>query len=243
MVGNLHGNDEMKIKDLPKDQKPREKAICYGIENISDGELLALMISSGTKDRSALEIGNELITSYQNLQLLSKETYTNLSKQKGLSTAISLKLAACFEIARRINGAKQLYQRKIKDSSDIYNLYRFIALETDEKAYLLLLSKKGVVLKETKINGHYQDSVELTAKEIINNVLISNADMLVIIHNHPDGTLKPSGQDIFATEQIREILKSVGATLFDHIIITKDGYYSFNDYNLLSNYPKRNLKL
>lgn len=233
----------MKIKDLPIDQKPREKAICYGIENISDGELLALMISSGTKGKSALEIGNELITSYQNLKFLSNETYTNLCKQKGLSTIISLKLAACFEIAKRINNSKELYKRKITSSEDIYNLYSFIGLESNESAYLLLLNKKGMVLKEKKIEGNYKDSVELTAKELINEILISNAEMLVLIHNHPEGSLKPSGGDMFATEQIEGILKSVGAIIYDHIIITNEGYFSFRSNDLISTYPKRNVKL
>ena len=137
----------------------------------------------------------------------------------------------------------KIYQKKISNSYEIYLLYKDIEFLTNEVAYLIYLNKKGIILKQKRINGNYSSSVELSAKEIINDVFISNSDNVILIHNHPNEEINPSPNDIYATEQIRQILKTVGARLLDHIIIAKGTYFSFKDNDLLSIYPKMNAKL
>ena len=223
----------MKISDLPFDQKPREKAIFYGVDTLSDGELLALLIGSGTKGKSALEIGNELLFEYQNLYLLSKENFSNLKKHKGISLANSLRLEACFEIAKRINKNKKIFLKQLSSPEDVYKLYSYLSKENTEKAVLVLLNKKRCIIKEKIIDGKYTSSVTITAKEIINEVLMSNAFYLVLIHNHPNEDCDPSEDDNIATEYLLDILHTIGACLFDHIIISSDYYYSYSEHQKL----------
>ena len=223
----------MKISDLPFEQKPREKAIFYGIDTLSDGELLAILIGSGTKGKSALEIGNELLFEYQNLYLLSKENFSNLKKHKGISLANSLRLEACFEIAKRINKNKKIFLKQLSSPEDVYKLYSYLSKENTEKAVLLLLNKKRCIIKEKIIDGKYTSSVTITAKEIINEVLMSNAYYLVLIHNHPNENCDPSEDDNIATEYLLDILHTIGACLFDHIIISSDFYYSYREHQKL----------
>ena len=223
----------MKISDLPFDQKPREKAIFYGVDTLSDGELLALLIGSGTKGKSALEIGNELLFEYQNLYLLSKENFSNLKKHKGISLANSLRLEACFEIAKRINKNKKIFLKQLSSPEDVYKLYSYLSKENTEKAVLVLLNKKRCIIKEKIIDGKYTSSVTITAKEIINEVLMSNAFYLVLIHNHPNEECDPSEDDNIATEYLLDILHTIGASLFDHIIISSDYYYSYSEHQKL----------
>ena len=223
----------MKISDLPFEQKPREKAIFYGVDTLSDGELLALLIGSGTKGKSALEIGNELLFEYQNLYLLSKENFSNLKKHKGISLANSLRLEACFEIAKRINKNKKIFLKQLSSPEDVYKLYSYLSKENTEKAVLVLLNKKRCIIKEKIIDGKYTSSVTITAKEIINEVLMSNAFYLVLIHNHPNEECDPSEDDNIATEYLLDILHTIGASLFDHIIISSDFYYSYREHQKL----------
>ena len=223
----------MKISDLPFDQKPREKAIFYGVDTLSDGELLALLIGNGTKGKSALEIGNELLFEYQNLYLLSKENFSNLKKHKGISLANSLRLEACFEIAKRINKNKKIFLKQLSSPEDVYKLYSYLSKENTEKAVLVLLNKKRCIIKEKIIDGKYTSSVTITAKEIINEVLMSNAFYLVLIHNHPNEECDPSEDDNIATEYLLDILHTIGACLFDHIIISSDYYYSYSEHQKL----------
>ena len=196
----------MKISDLPFEQKPREKAIFYGIDTLSDGELLAILIGSGTKGKSALEIGNELLFEYQNLYLLSKENFSNLKKHKGISLANSLRLEACFEIAKRINKNEKIFLKQLSSPEDVFKLYSYLSKENTEKAVLVLLNKKRCIIKEKIIDGKYTSSVTITAKEIINEVLMSNAYYLVLIHNHPNEECDPSEDDNIATEYLLDIL-------------------------------------
>ena len=223
----------MKISDLPFEQKPREKAIFYGIDTLSDGELLAILIGSGTKGKSALEIGNELLFEYQNLYLLSKDNFSNLKKHKGISLANSLRLEACFEIAKRINKNKKIFLKQLSSPEDVYKLYSYLSKENTEKAVLVLLNKKRCIIKEKIIDGKYTSSVTITAKEIINEVLMSNAFYLVLIHNHPNEGCDPSEDDNIATEYLLDILHTIGACLFDHIIISSDYYYSYSEHQKL----------
>lgn len=223
----------MKISDLPFEQKPREKAIFYGIDTLSDGELLAILIGSGTKGKSALEIGNELLFEYQNLYLLSKDNFSNLKKHKGISLANSLRLEACFEIAKRINKNEKIFLKQLFSPEDVYKLYSYLSKENTEKAVLVLLNKKRCIIKEKIIDGKYTSSVTITAKEIINEVLMSNAFYLVLIHNHPNEDCNPSEDDNIATEYLLDILHTIGASLFDHIIISSDFYYSYREHEKL----------
>ena len=225
----------MKISDLPFEQKPREKAIFYGIDTLSDGELLAILIGSGTKGKSALEIGNELLFEYQNLYLLSKDNFSNLKKHKGISLANSLRLEACFEIAKRINKNQKIFLKQPSSPEDVYKLDSYLSKENTEKAVLVLLNKKRCIIKEKIIDGKYTSSVTITAKEIINEVLMSNAYYLVLIHNHPNEECDPSEDDNIATEYLLDILHTIGACLFDHIIISSDFYYSYREHQKLPN--------
>ena len=159
--------------------------------------------------------------------------FSNLKKHKGISLANSLRLEACFEIAKRINKNKKIFLKQLSSPEDVYKLYSYLSKENTEKAVLVLLNKKRCIIKEKIIDGKYTSSVTITAKEIINEVLMSNAFYLVLIHNHPNEECDPSEDDNIATEYLLDILHTIGACLFDHIIISSDYYYSYSEHQKL----------
>ena len=224
---------EMKISEIPKEIRPREKALRYGIETVSDDELLAIIIGSGVRGCSAIDIGRNLLTSHASLEMLSTCDFSSLEEQTGLSSTLVLRLLAAFELHKRL--ASPMYQNKVflLSSKDIYDRYKYLENYTQEAVVLLMLNKKRKVIKEKLLYQGTTDSVLVNPKEVIAEVIKSNCSDFVIVHNHPDGSFLPSDEDIYVTETLKEIGSSFQIKMVDHIIISQGGYYSFIDEKYL----------
>ena len=222
----------MKISDIPYNLRPREKALRYGIEQLSDQELLALLIGSGGPNNSALEIANDLLSSYLNsMYSLSNASITSLMEHKGLKEGYALRLMATFEFHHRLNSPKYIKEERISSPLDVYSRYKYLEDYDQEVLVILLLDSKSRIKQEKLLYKGTFDSFSIDIREILQQIILAKAKSFVLIHNHPDEESKPSENDIVATKAIEKSAKNLGIKLLDHIIIFKDGYYSFRESN------------
>ena len=217
----------MKIKELPRELRPREKAWHYGIESLTDEELLALLIGSGVKGCSAIEIARNLLSSYLTLSTLARASICSLEEQTGLSKTSALKLFATFEFHNRLISPFYQHQYEINDSEDAYFRYRYLENYEQEVLAILMLSKTNKIIKEKVLYKGTEEHIVVEPKEICNELLLSRCKKYILIHNHPNGESYPSDEDKYSTLLIKNESEKIGIKMFDHIIIYHGGYYSF----------------
>lgn len=227
MVGNSLGH-KMGIKDLPITERPREKAMRYGFDILSNVELLALIIGSGSKGVSALDIAYELVNKNNGLANLIKLPYQDFLKVKGLSKASALKIEAVFELFKRINNLIQ-DEVEVIDETTIFNKYRISLQQYDQEILgILILNRHKKLLCERIVYKGTKTGMAASIREIFKELLLVGGTYFYIFHNHPSGEVEPSRPDAIFTEQLIEECSKYGFTLVDHLIISNDKYFSFS---------------
>ena len=217
----------MAIKDIPIELRPREKAIRFGIEELSDQELLALIIGSGYKGKSAIDVASELLSSYFNsMYSLSNSNLTSLMEHTGLKEAVALRLLATFEFHHRLNSPKYQKQDSIKSSDELYLRYRYLENYDQEVLILIMLDSKNRIKQEKLLYKGTFDSFEIDVRQILQEIILAKAKSFILIHNHPDEENYASDNDILATNVIEKSANNLGIKLIDHIIIYRGGFYS-----------------
>ncbi len=223
------------IKNWAVDDRPREKLLIKGAVVLSDSELLAILINTGNKEKSAVELAKEvLILGKNNLNELGKLSVNDLMTIKGIGEAKAITLAAALELGRRRQAAASLLKTTIKSSNDIaeylkatlkdyaYEIFAVVFLNRSNKInHFEIISKGG-------ITGTVADP-----RIILKRALEEDATAIVLCHNHPSGNLKPSKADEELTLKIKEAAKYFDIKVMDHIIVSEDGYYSFADEGIL----------
>lgn len=217
-----------KIKDLPPLDRPREKALRYGIEKLTTVEILAMLIGSGGKDNSALDIAKAMVEDNHSLINLADKSVTELKEYKGISDARALNLSAVFELAKR-------YQEKVweesKDEINIDFLYQKYAprliTASQEMLVLVILDKKKQITHEITLYKGGHNKLTLSYRDIFKQIIIHNGYYFYVIHNHPNNDLYPSKDDISFTVELTRKCDKLDITLMDHLIFTENGYYSF----------------
>lgn len=225
---------KLRIKDLAPLNRPREKARYYGIKTLTDQELIALLIGQGTREFNALHVAQNLLNVYVNLNNLARVKDSNLLYQPGIKDAKALTLIAAFEVARRVNGAKLTSINQKYDLKAIATKYQAL-LGQNEKEELMLLHLNRhleIIMEESLYVGHAEGFL-VDAKEIMRRLLISDAKLFVLVHNHPSNDARPSKEDLTTTRKLSAIAGKFELILFDHIIVTKTAYFSFKHENLL----------
>ena len=218
----------MKIFDLDIKQRPREKLINEGVINLSDIELLAIMLGEGTKNESVIELSTKLINKY-GLKKIFNMTYDQLIKLDGIKKAKATKIIATFEIARR-----SLKKEDIKIKLDKPNLlYEFIKndflLHDNEILEVIYVDTKCNFIDKDIYTDDLSSNVKMPFRKIVINALRCKCFGVFLAHNHPSGDLNPSVSDIEATFKLKDTLNSINIHLFDHLIIGNNGYYSINN--------------
>ena len=219
-----------KIDDLPTLDKPREKAARFGIETLSDEELLALIINVGTVGHSSLDIARDVLNDCHTLTALYNKPYQYFHSFKGLKRVNALKLAATIEIAKRMNEKTRLvYEEKAEVNSDsLYHRYALSLVgQAQENFVLVILNKNKQIIFEKILYKGDEDNMSVSPREIINLLVLHNGYYFYLIHNHPNNSLSPSDSDIMFTEKINKRAEKIGVKLLDHLIIGQTGYYSF----------------
>lgn len=217
----------MKIKELPPELRPREKALHHGIENLTDEELLTLIIGSGVKGCSALDISRNLLGTYLSLSSLANTNFSSLEEHFGLSKNTALRLLATFEFHNRLNSPFYQHHYSINSAEDIYMRYRYLENYSQEVLAIVMFNRKRVIIKEKILYKGTNENVNISVKEIYTELIMSRCSSYALIHNHPDGTSEPSEDDVFFTNLIEETCNNLNIKLYDHIIIYPGGYYSF----------------
>ena len=219
----------MKLKEVPKSERPREKLIKYGKENLSDSELLALIIKTGTKDKSAIELSLELLKEIENLKNLKDATYESLTKIKGIGSAKAVELLGITELSKRIyyqktNEKKEKYQTP----EEIYNKNKYLFDNINQEYFycLYLNNKKELIERKLLFIGTLNKSL-VHPREIFKEAYKLSASSIVCLHNHPSGDLTPSKNDIELTDSLVKIGELNKIPIIDHLIITEKGYFSF----------------
>lgn len=223
------------IKEWDKSERPREKFLSLGGANLTNTELLAIIIGSGTKECNALELSRRLMAAADNnLNVLKKFQKDNLLKFKGIGQMKAVIIMAVFELIRRVEADKIAKPLYITSSATVADIMRPILKDLDhEECWVLFLNKNNRIVAKEKISSGGVSSTVLDIKIIIKRAMANLACGIILIHNHPSGTLKPGEQDITRTAKLKQAATTCDITLLDHIIIAGRGYYSFADECIL----------
>lgn len=226
---------KLTIKSWSENDQPREKLLKQGRKNLSDAELIAILIGSGSKNESAVSLSQRILSSVDNnLHSLGQLEASDLLQFKGIGEAKAITIIAALELGRRRKEVSPKEKLKIRSSSDIYNI-----LESDfqdlkiEEFKILLLDRSLQVLSQHNISVGGVAGTVVDAKTIFKLAITNLASSIVLAHNHPSGNLTPSQQDLRVTEKLVEAGKMLDITITDHLIISEKGYYSFADNNLI----------
>ncbi len=225
----------MSIKFLAEDDRPREKFLLKGRAALSDAELLAIILGSGSREQSAVELARELLQSVDyNWHQLSLLQISDLSKFKGVGPAKAVSVAAALEIGRRRAAQEVPVRIQVTCSQDTYRVLaaHLADLRTEEFWAVFLNQSNKIIYKSRLFSGGINQSV-VDIRILFKTALEHLATGLIISHNHPSGNLKPSAEDLKITKQIQEAGKLLNIQLLDHLIITQTAYLSFADEGLL----------
>ncbi len=222
-----------KIKDIFLEDRPREQAKEKGIGSLNNAQLLALIISSGVKGHSCLDISNDLLNKYSYLPLFLSLNEKDLMQFKGLNTAQIYRLLAVCELNKRINKAlNNNYNKNEYIPLKIVSEFAYLNSSLEEKM-LFVLYKKFKRIKVEEFSCYSESFLKISLANFISKVKYEGADQLVLIHNHINESSSPSNEDILSTYILQNSLKGSKIKLLDHIIIAKDSYFSFNEEKMI----------
>ena len=217
----------LKMKDLPKSERPYEKLLMYGAKKLSNAELLAIIIKTGTKDETSVNIANRILLLAENIKELNSIPIETLEKIKGIGEVKAIQIKAVCELATRINAPINNMNLKITKPQDVANMFmEELKHEKQEKLKLLLLNTKNEVIKNIEIKTGSSSEIIVQPAEILKEVIKEELSKFILIHNHPSGDATPSDADIKFTKKLDESAKLLGVNLLDHIVIGKDCYKS-----------------
>ena len=213
--------------NCPVEERPREKAIYYGIETLSNQELVAVILRTGNKEMSVLNLAQFLLDEIGGFQELKDIDYQRLIQIKGIKQAKANELMACIELAKRMQ-SKQSIKNRIRQPKDAYAYIKNkLMFEKQEKVVLLCLNNHLEIVQDKLLFIGSGDVSLLETKEVFQYTLRSGCNRIILIHNHPSGNPKPSHEDQEITRKIEMMAKHLDIEFIDHIIIGDHCYYSF----------------
>lgn len=229
-----HQNN-ISIKSWAEEDRPREKLSGQGRRALTDAELIAILIGSGSRNESAVELSKRILIHYQNdLNLLGKASIAELCKFRGIGEAKAISIIAALEIGRRRGDTESKAPETLTCSRDIYNVMRRHLMDLNhEEFWIVLVSRASKVIGKELISKGGLNGTVADPRVIYYTAIQHQASSIVLIHNHPSGNLKPSREDIYLTKKMADAGKLLDINVMDHLIITDGGYYSFRDEGTL----------
>lgn len=223
------------IKNWNEDDRPREKMLQKGRSTLSDAELIAILIGSGSRDESAVALSQRILASIENnLNELGKLSIRNLTGFKGIGNAKAISIIAALELGRRRREEDVLEKKKITSSNSVFELMQPLIGELPhEEFWIVYLNNSNKVLQKTQLSKGGITGTLVDIRIVLKNALQLGAVGIILVHNHPSGTLQPSLADKQLTQKIKTAGESLDIKVLDHIIITEKAYFSFADDNLL----------
>lgn len=217
----------MKLKNYPIEERPREKAIHYGIESLNNIELLALVLRTGNKQESVMELAQRLVNEIGGFNYLQNTNYHQLVQINGIKQAKAVEILAVIEMARRLD-KRPLSMSIIKEPRDGYELVKKqLLFEQQEKVIILCLNSRLEVVREKTVFIGGNNLSIISGRELFKEALICGSNRVMIVHNHPSGNPEPSTEDIEATKRLYKMAKELDMDVIDHLIIGRDKFYSF----------------
>ena len=218
----------IKIKDLPELERPRERLINKGVSSLSNEELLSIALKTGTKEISAKVLAGHLLKEIKNIQNLKNISYHELINIRGIGPAKACLILALTELSKRINVSNDhIINRKFTSPDVVYEYYKNIMSTAREEFYCVYLDASKHILKDKLLFKGTANYSMVHPRDIFREAYKINATAFICIHNHPAGDVTPSHEDKNTTKRLKEIGQLMGITLLDHIIVGKDKYYSF----------------
>jgi DNA repair protein RadC len=227
--------NKISIKSWAEEDRPREKLSGQGRRALTDAELIAILIGSGSRTESAVELSKRILHHYDNdLNKLGKAGISELCKFKGIGEAKAISIIAALEIGRRRGDTEIKVLDEVKSSRDGYNIMRRHLMDLNhEEFWIMLIGRSSkVIAKELVSKGGLSGTVA-DPKIIYHMALQHQASAIIMVHNHPSGNLKPSREDLVLTKKIADAGRMLDINVLDHLIITDSGYFSFGDEGLL----------
>jgi len=216
-------SSHLSIKKLSEEDRPREKLLAKGIASLSNSELLAIILGSGNKEKSAIELAKEILN------------VSDLIQFKGIGEAKAISVITALELGKRRKFDALENKIKITSSNDIFNIMHPILGDLNyEEFWILHLNRSNKIIKKIKLSQGGITGTVIDVKLLIKEALLNYSSSLILVHNHPSGNIKPSKADIDITKKIKNAALFFDITVLDHIIITSnENYYSFADSNIL----------
>ena len=217
----------MRIYDISKESRPRERLAAFGVESLSDAELLSIIFSTGTRGENVVDMSNRLISEY-GVSKLFDCSLQELVKIKGIGEAKAMKILAINEISKR-KGIVNKKQR-ISSAMDVFYLFKDEFLgKVKEYFYILLLDTKNNIISKEQISVGILDASIVHPREIFRPAIKNSASRVILIHNHPSGDPSPSEEDLSITSKLIEVGELIGIDVLDHVIVG-DSYWSYVEH-------------
>ncbi|HAI75676.1 MAG TPA: hypothetical protein DCM08_05465 [Microscillaceae bacterium] len=227
----------LRITDWAEDDRPREKLLRLGAKAVSDAELIAILLGSGTKSMTAVDVAKLLLSNVNNdLHELARKGVADLRKFKGIGEARAITIVAALELSRRRDAQKAEEKFAIKSAEDVYVLMKQELMDLpNEEFWIILLNRANRVLKIDRISSGGVSGTVVDAKDIFYKAITYHQRVsgIILVHNHPSGNLKPSQADIDLTRRIKEAGKILEISVLDHLIFANQGYFSFAQEGLV----------
>ena len=227
----MHYSTNLGIKNWAKEDRPREKLVLKGRNSLSDAELIGILIASGTKELSAVDLSKNILASVGNdLNELAKLSIKDLLKFKGIGEAKAISIVAALELGRRRKETLSSNKPKINSPADVYELMTPDLLDIEkEEFWIILLNRAHHVIKKILISSGGISGTTVDPRMIFKEAIENLASGIILIHNHPSGNLTPSQSDFQITRKLTEGGKFMDLPVLDHLIFSNSGFYSFKD--------------
>lgn len=228
-------SDSFSIKHWSQDDRPREKLIHKGRSSLSDAELLAILIGSGSRNESAVELCKRILHASKNsLHKLAKFNLQQLQDFKGIGEAKAISIIAALELGNRRGAEPQEELKKITSSKDVFKImHPFIGDLDHEQFWILMLNNSNKVIYKFPLSKGGITGTMVDTRLVFKSALAQGATSLILAHNHPSGTLKPSEADLRITQKLKKAGELLDIKVLDHLIVTEKTYFSFADESLL----------
>lgn len=228
-------SSSLSIKHWSEDDKPREKLIQKGKSNVSDAELIAILIGTGVKNESAVSLSRKILASvHYNLNALGRLSVAQLTKFKGIGKAKAITIVAALEVGKRRKEEKEKEIIRVTSSKDVFDVLQPIIGELPhEEFWILYLNNSNRIMDKVQQSKGGITGTIVDVRLVLKRALELGAVALILAHNHPSGTLKPSNSDKEMTRRIQRASEALDIKVVDHLIITREDYFSFADNKLL----------
>ena len=227
----MENHSSLSIKDWAVEDRPREKLVKKGVQSLSDAEIIAILIGSGSRNESAVELSKKVLKlANNNLNELGKLNIPDLTKMKGIGEAKAITILAALELGRRRKVSEIITKKKITQSKDIFELFQPILGDLPhEEFWILLLNRSNRIIEKSKISQGGVSGTVIDIKIILKQAIEKLASSIILCHNHPSGNRKPSNADDSITKKLKKGADLLDIQVLDHIIVADVEYFSYAD--------------